>query len=187
MFADALRYLATRRTEYDSLTSDTSSEWSEAFCTGSPSIAERVASELSPDNFANNEYTTLIHGDVKSENLFSTNDGSSVAFFDFQYVGLGLGVCDLAKLFTCSVPSQMLDARKDMTDDEEKLLRFYHTKLERQASREYPWDVFQRHWETALLDWCRFQASWGFWGNTAWLGERCGGILAGDTWHGKTS
>ena len=178
-------YLATRRSEYDSLASDEDSEWRTVFCTGSPSVAEQASFELSPEFAANDEFTTLIHGDVKSENLFSSEDGSSVAFYDFQYVGLGLGVCDLAKLFTCSVPSHMLVAQRGMTEDEEKLLRFYHGKLEQMAGRKYSWEVFVTHWETAMLDWCRFQASWGFWGNTAWLEERCRGILATDKWLGN--
>ena len=177
MHAKSARYLATRRSEYESLALDTNSEWCSALCKGSPSKAEQIAEALSSENSANEDYTTLIHGDVKSENLFSTADGSSVAFFDFQYVGLGLGVCDLAKLFTCSVPETMLPPSKTMAAEEEKLLRYYHGKLELVPGKKYPWQTFMRHWETALLDWLRFQASWGFWGNTEWLEERCRGIL----------
>jgi Ser/Thr protein kinase RdoA (MazF antagonist) len=126
---------------------------------------------------------TLIHGDVKSENLFSSKDGKSVAFFDFQYIGLGLGVCDLAKLFTCSVPQRLLPATQFMADGEKKMLRFYHEKLEKTSGRKYPWNVFIMHWEAALLDWLRFQASWGMWGNTEWLEERCRGIISeGNQW-----
>jgi Ser/Thr protein kinase RdoA (MazF antagonist) len=175
------RYLATRRSEYNSLESDTSLEWSTPLCSGTPSLAEVVSNELSPENEANTEYVTLIHGDVKSENLFSTEDGTSVAFYDFQYVGLGFGVCDLAKLFTCSVPERMLPPSRFMEEGEEKLLRFYQSKLEETSGKLYPWEVFVRHWELALLDWLRFQASWGMWGNTEWLEERCRGIL--DTSH----
>jgi hypothetical protein len=40
-----------------------------------------------------------------------------------------------------------------------------------------------RHWETALVDWCRFQASWGFWGNTEWLEARVRSILADQGWR----
>lgn len=183
---DIIRYLATRRGEYASLALDTSSEWCTAFCSGSPSNAEIASTELSSENHANDDFTTLIHGDVKSENLFSTEDGTSVAFFDFQYVGLGLGVCDLAKLFTCSVPERLLRTEKVMVESEETLLRFYHRKLEQTAGKNYPWPVFVRHWETALLDWLRFQASWGMWGNTEWLEERCRGILLANEWHNKT-
>ncbi|KIW01505.1 uncharacterized protein PV09_06984 [Verruconis gallopava] len=175
-------YLATRMTEYSSLKEDASSEWSSALCSGAPSVAELASIEISPQNAANVDYITLIHGDVKSENLFSTADGSSVAFYDFQYVGLGLGVSDLAKLFTCSVPAKLLPADKGLGAQEEVFLRYYHDKLELASGRTYPWDTFIRHWEFALLDWLRFQASWGFWGNTDWLEERGRGILQMNGW-----
>lgn len=183
-------YLATRRTEYSSLVGDDDTEWSEVLCTppaaGGPSLAERVANLLAPSSDARSpspasKFETLIHGDVKSENMFASSTGAKVAFVDFQYVGLGLGVCDLAKLFTCSVPLSMLvgDAddtypqeELDMQPGEKRLLRHYVSKLESVSSKEYPWDVFVEHWEAALVDWLRFQASWGFWGNTEWLEAR---------------
>jgi thiamine kinase-like enzyme len=138
---------------------------------------------------------SYIHGDVKSENLFTTTNGEQVAFFDFQYVGLGLGVCDLAKLFTCSVPLQMLvgDAwheheplpeKLTMREGERGLLTRYRAYLLRnQEESMYEWDTFRRHWETALVDWCRFQASWGFWGNTEWLEARVRSILCDQGWR----
>ncbi|PHH92726.1 hypothetical protein CDD83_5749 [Cordyceps sp. RAO-2017] len=51
------------------------------------------------------------------------------------------------------------------------------------APPAYAWPDFARHWETALVDWCRFQASWGFWGNSAWLQARVRFILADDGWR----
>jgi thiamine kinase-like enzyme len=134
---------------------------------------------------------SYIHGDVKSENLFTTGNGEEVAFFDFQYVGLGLGVCDLAKLFTCSVPLKMLvDAEEPlpewlaMGDGERRLLKQYHKSLLRDKKPDfYGWAVFERHWETALVDWCRFQASWGFWGNTEWLEARVRSIIGDHKWR----
>ncbi|KAL4811052.1 hypothetical protein BDV18DRAFT_128498 [Aspergillus unguis] len=181
-------YLATRRTEYASLEDDTDSEWSEAFCApvqGSPmSIAEMAALALTPRGRPVESY---IHGDVKSENLFTTADGKKVAFFDFQYVGLGLGVCDLAKLFTCSVPLEMLvddvPEELDMGDGERELLERYWSTLLETREKEYEWEEFKRHWETALVDWCRFQASWGFWGNTEWLEARVRSILGDQGWR----
>lgn len=166
-------YLATRRDEYDDLCSS-SSEWAAALCTRSshmkdaPSIAEIVARSLSPIADGSkegpiSEYETLIHGDVKSENLFTTTDGDSVAFVDFQYVGLGLGVCDLAKLFTCSVPEHMLanptSKSIGMGPGEEKLLKRYLDKITQKSGKEYEWDIFVQHWERALVDWLRFQVS----------------------------
>lgn len=169
-------YLATRQTEYKSLAHD-SSEWSEALCrpvSGSTqSIAELVARILSPspqhEDYSTAKYKTLIHGDVKSENLFTTEDGTAVAFFDFQYVGLGLGVSDLAKLLTCSVSVDMLTSEElgmvaaeaiDMGEGERRLLEYYRAAIEEKSGKSYPWEVFRRHWETALVDWLRFQSSW---------------------------
>lgn len=200
-------YLSTRRKEYSSLVKD-DSEWSDAFCepfsssiNQGLSTAEMAALALTPRG---RPIESLIHGDVKSENLFTTESGADVAFFDFQYVGLGLGVCDLAKLFTCSVPLDMLlqstgtnqvygdelPESLPMGSGEKALLERYRDSLLRGKStanedveRSYDWDTFVRHWETALVDWCRFQASWGFWGNTEWLEARVRFILADEGWR----
>ncbi|KAI1813468.1 hypothetical protein GGS20DRAFT_577586 [Poronia punctata] len=208
-------YLATRRKEFASLvntttTTTTSRSESESesgtetstaamllLCEPtrerpSCSIAEMVARVLTPRKGRDCE--TLIHGDVKSENLFATHSGSEVAFYDFQYVGLGLGVCDLAKLFTCSVPVYMLveqgqgeeeeeEEELDMQEGERALLEYYRENLLRGTTdKKYSWDMFVRHWETALVDWFRFQASWGFWGNTEWLEARVRSILRDQDW-----
>ncbi|KAL4866208.1 hypothetical protein BDV12DRAFT_138245 [Aspergillus spectabilis] len=185
-------YLATRQEEYAFLAQDTDSEWSEALCKPSEgshlSIAEKAATLLAPYGRPIESY---IHGDVKSENLFTTTNGDKVAFFDFQYVGLGLGVCDIAKLFTCSVPQNLLvDTSKPlpeklkMCDGERQLLEHYRTRLFQDDDPDiYPWEMFERHWNTALVDWCRFQASWGFWGNTEWLEARVRSILSDQDWR----
>ncbi|QKX60267.1 uncharacterized protein TRUGW13939_07410 [Talaromyces rugulosus] len=185
-------YLTTRWTEYLWL-SESDSEWRDALCSLMPeadirvSVAMVVALFLMPCGRAIESY---IHGDVKSENLFTTRDGDRVVFFDFQYVGLGLGVCDLAKLFTCSVPMHMLietevlPKKLSMCEGEKVLLQRYHTSLvQHKDPGFYPWDEFIRHWETALVDWCRFQASWGFWGNTEWLEARVRSILDDQEWR----
>jgi hypothetical protein len=44
--------------------------------------------------------------------------------------------------------------------------------------KEYEWEIFVGHWEVALVDWLRFGASWGFWGNVSWLQARVRWILA---------
>ncbi|GKT96436.1 phosphotransferase enzyme family protein [Colletotrichum tofieldiae] len=188
-------YLSTRKKEYRSLCRDEYSEWSSAFCDpvegSSLSIAELVAEFLTPSG---RSFETYIHGDVKSENLFTIQAGDRVAFFDFQYAGLGIGGCDLAKLFTCSVPVEMLTHHEDIPDrlpmdkGEKALLERYRETLINQkppgkGPTDYDWVTFVRHWETALVDWCRFQASWGFWGNTEWLEARVRHILADNDWR----
>ncbi|KAG8160875.1 hypothetical protein KVR01_009139 [Diaporthe batatas] len=191
-------YLATRLTEYNRLSSDHRDEWNgplTAVVDGTDkSVAQIVAAYLAPslpesEPSAIEEYQTLIHGDVKSENLFTSTSGSEVAFYDFQYTGLGLGVCDLAKLFTCSIPLNMLVADSDvphelkMQPGEKDLLNRYWARLKEASGKEYDWALFVRHWETALVDWLRFQASWGFWGNTEWLEARVRSILSYEDWR----
>jgi hypothetical protein len=120
--------------------------------------------------------------------MFATRDGEQVAFYDFQYVGIGLGVSDLAKLFTCTIPQHMLlegdiPHRLDMQPMEKALLELYRKVLLKDGETPaYKWSDFERHWETALVDWCRFQASWGFWGNTEWLEARVRSILSDEGW-----
>ncbi|BEI79722.1 hypothetical protein CcaverHIS002_0102510 [Cutaneotrichosporon cavernicola] len=181
-------YLATRRGELAEL-ADSDSEWNTALCSPDKEIgrnvADAVAAVLTPRGRTSE---SVIHGDVKSENLFTTRAGDKVAFFDFQYVGLGLGVCDLAKLFTCSVPEEMLADSVPhllgMQSGERGLLERYRaTLIEKRGEGGYEWEEMVRHWETALVDWCRFQASWGFWGNTEWLEARVRHILADAGWR----
>lgn len=203
-------YLTTRKSEYANLLADHESEWSSVLCNsldeGGLSLAELVAVYLAPvpeisiimaskeqkiETSSPRLYQTLLHGDVKSENFFTSAKGDSVAFYDFQYVGLGLGVCDLAKFFTCSVPLSLLVEDTDdvypgqelpMQQGERSLLEEYLSQVHRTSGKEYEWDVFVRHWETALVDWLRFQASWGFWGNTEWLEARTRSISADKDW-----
>ncbi|KAH6642511.1 kinase-like domain-containing protein [Boeremia exigua] len=187
-------YLATRRNEYNSLVDD-DSEWTDPLTKPlegqDQSIAELAATFLSPSVSGQSPiegYQTLIHGDVKSENLFTSKSGEQVAFYDFQYIGLGLGVCDLAKLFTCSIPLSMLVVDNHvphtlkMQDGERKLLERYWNGLRGISKKEYKWETFVQHWEIALVDWLRFQASWGFWGNTEWLEARVRSILMDQQW-----
>ncbi|KAF2277969.1 uncharacterized protein EI97DRAFT_466078 [Westerdykella ornata] len=196
-------YLSTRRSEFASLAADEDAEWRDAltmpFPEGSPSsLAEKISRILAPHPHPDQHgpgptdaYQTLIHGDVKSENLFATRDGGRVAFYDFQYVGLGLGVCDLAKLFTCSVPVEMLvDAGIShskvlrMQNGERGLLQHYLSNLTKVSGKTYEWDTFVRHWEMALVDWLRFQAGWGFWGNKGWLEARVRSVVGDEEWRG---
>ena len=190
-------YLATRRQEYDNLEQNEDSEWSDKLCCpiegSNKSVAELVADFLAPRG---RRFEVFVHGDVKSENMVSDTTEKNVAMFDFQYIGLGLGVSDLAKLFTCSVPLDMLlgaetarrgvDYSMPMCDGERALLwEYWNGQLKGFADAAgiyYSWNLFVRHWEAALVDWLRFQASWGFWGNTEWLEARVRFILQDQSW-----
>ena len=64
---------------------------------GAAAVDERLSSA---------RFRTFVHGDAKPDNMGVASDGR-VAFVDFQYVGGGVGVKDVAYLLNCCVaPSQ---------------------------------------------------------------------------------
>lgn len=88
-----------------------------------------------------------------------------MAFFDFQYVGFGCGLSDVAKLFTCSVERDLLlfdddDEEEVEGEDEEEgmgmgmgmgkgeehLLKHYQHILENVSGKKYSWEVLVMHW-----------------------------------------
>ncbi len=71
------------------------------------------------------KYKTLVHGDAKVANFCFSKDGSKVAAVDFQYVGVGCGMKDIAYLF-----SSCLDSNKCFEYEGELLEHyFYELKL----------------------------------------------------------
>lgn len=130
-----------------------------------------------------------MHGDVKAANvLFSrhpedtTGTPQRCALYDFQYAGVGIVTRDIVCLFAKSVDSGLLA----LLEDEKSLLRVYHSELLRvigsrkdgdpsfkpQDAQEYTFERLWIHWEMAIVDWYRFMAGWGIWGNEAWLARR---------------
>jgi hypothetical protein len=45
-----------------------------------------------------------------------------------------------------------------------------HAILQNHA--EYTFETLWMHWELAIVDWYRFMAGWGFWGNDSWIARR---------------
>lgn len=128
---------------------------------------------------------TLMHGDCKGANIVFASPPRGVAgaagaggevrcaLYDFQYVGVGLGVQDLAYFLGTSVDVRLLEG-----GGEEALLRGYYDELVAALGRAgkgvggYTWEVLVRQWEWALVDWMRFMAGWGCWGNSRWVEGR---------------
>jgi Phosphotransferase enzyme family len=63
-------------------------------------------------------FKTLVHGDAKLENVCFATDGHEVALVDFQYVGGGVGVKDVAYfLSSCLAPRECSAAVPSYLDD----------------------------------------------------------------------
>jgi hypothetical protein len=69
----------------------------------------RRAAPIIDEKLRRAEFTTLVHGDAKLENFCFSNDASSVAALDFQYVGGGVGVKDVAYLLSSCFEGRELE------------------------------------------------------------------------------
>lgn len=78
------------------------------------------------DNALNNcRYKTIVHGDAKLANFCFSQDGKKVAAVDFQYVGGGCGMKDVAYFLGSCLSSE------ECVRYEEELLNYYFTELEK--------------------------------------------------------
>lgn len=111
-------------------------------------------------------FQTLVHGDAKLANFCFSEDGIKVAAVDFQYVGRGCGMKDVA-YFIGSCMSE-----KDCERFEAKVLDFYFTKLKSAvASKHSSVDIeyLEENWRSlyhvAWADFHRFVKGWhpGHW------------------------
>ena len=106
-------------------------------------------------------HRTLLHGDAKVENFCFTRDLRGVAAVDFQYVGGGTGVQDVAYFF-----SSCLDTRACETHAA-ALLDHYFEALRRSLASTRP-DIdssaleveWRELYPIAWADFCRFMSGW---------------------------
>jgi Ser/Thr protein kinase RdoA (MazF antagonist) len=107
-------------------------------------------------------FRTLIHGDAKLQNFCFAADASAVAAVDFQYVGGGVGVKDVAYLLSSCLSSARLQV------EAEACLEDYFLLLARALQeREVPADEIDaliREWRAlypvACADFYRFLLGW---------------------------
>jgi hypothetical protein len=107
------------------------------------------------------QYRTLLHGDAKVENFCFAADLASVAAVDFQYVGGGCGMQDVAYFF-----SSCLNARACETQAP-ALLDYYFQVLQQvltirrpnidAVALEVEWRAL---YPVAWADFCRFMDGW---------------------------
>lgn len=124
----------------------------------------------------NCRYTSIVHGDAKLANFCFNLDGSEVAAVDFQYIGAGCGVRDLAYFLGSAFNSQQLDVHYDA------LVDYYFEQLSLTLQKRYTQDIdFQQafplsqltaietEWRTLLpIAWADFQRFLVGWAPEHW-------------------
>lgn len=106
-------------------------------------------------------YKTIVHGDAKVENFCFSHNGRRVAAVDFQYVGGGCGIKDVAYLMDSAM------SERDCASWEGELLEYYFGELKNGLeSRESNVDFadLQEEWNAlypvAWADFYRFLTGW---------------------------
>ena len=105
----------------------------------------------------NGNYQTLIHGDAKVANICFSGDGRNVAMVDFQYVGRGCGMRDVAYFLGSCL------SNTDCEQYADQLLSMYfaeltkHVPAKEQAALETEWRAL---YCLAWADFHRFLAGW---------------------------
>ncbi|MEM9280187.1 MAG: phosphotransferase [Verrucomicrobiota bacterium] len=111
-------------------------------------------------------WQTLVHGDAKLANFCFSSDGSEVAALDFQYVGGGCGMKDVAYFIGSCLDEANCEARED------ELLDAYFASLRSAIERRQPTldaDGIEAEWRklfpVAWTDFHRFLKGWcpGHW------------------------
>lgn len=106
-------------------------------------------------------YMTIVHGDAKVANFCFDATGHRVAAVDFQYVGGGCGMKDVAYLFGSCLSGDACELH------EATLLDFYFQKLKhalKQTNTTIQFDVLEEEWRRlyplVCADFVRFLLGW---------------------------
>jgi aminoglycoside phosphotransferase (APT) family kinase protein len=125
------------------------------------------AANMIDQQLSQSKHQTLVHGDAKVANFcFADGDSERVAAVDFQYVGRGCGMKDVA-YFISSCLNEV-----EAAEQQQPLLDFYFDQLATALSTrkiELEFTELEQEWRElypfAWADFCRFLAGWspGHW------------------------
>jgi len=104
------------------------------------------------------EFKTFVHGDAKLANFCFSEDGQSVAAVDFQYVGGGCGMKDVAYFLGSCLSSEECELY------ETELLNFYFSELKKALLEDFDFKAIEEEWRRmypiAWTDFTRFLLGW---------------------------
>jgi Ser/Thr protein kinase RdoA (MazF antagonist) len=104
-------------------------------------------------------FRSFVHGDAKVANFCFAPDGSAVAAVDFQYVGGGCGMKDVAYFL-----GSCLDERECEAGEQEHLAIYFEALHRALADREVDAAALEAEWRAlyplAWTDFYRFLAGW---------------------------
>lgn len=107
------------------------------------------------------KYQTIVHGDAKLANFCFSEDGKNVAALDFQYVGGGCGMKDVAYFLGSCLSSSECELY------EKELLDFYFSELQKAFdSSTFNFDLkeleleWRKMYPIACADFTRFLLGW---------------------------
>ena len=128
--------------------------------------ALKAAAEMIDQRLNNTRYQTFVHGDAKLANFCFSDDGEQVAGVDFQYVGGGCGMKDVAYFIGSCLYEE------DCERYETELLDYYFVRLREalgQRDSGVDPDALEQEWRAlypvAWSDFHRFMKGWspGHW------------------------
>lgn len=120
--------------------------------------ALKAKAHLIDQKLNNGQYKTIVHGDAKLANFCFSEDGQEVAAVDFQYVGGGCGMQDVAYFLGSCLSSEACEKH------EEELLSCYFTELQRSIEDRCDFHALEAEWRKmypiAWADFTRFLFGW---------------------------
>jgi len=107
------------------------------------------------------QFQTFVHGDAKVANFCFSNDGKAVAAVDFQYVGGGCGIKDVAYfLGSCLSDEQCSRQQDDLLDVYFKALNMALSKMGKNIDTHALEDEWRNLYAVAWTDFYRFLQGW---------------------------
>lgn len=112
------------------------------------------AAHIIDQRLSNAQFQTIVHGDAKPANFCFQPSGDAVAAVDFQYVGGGCGMKDVAYLLQGNAEASQHSAYLDI----------YFQALQRAVPAGVSFDELESEWRNlypwAVADFQRFLAGW---------------------------